>query len=146
MKTVAFVTYNTVGQTTSGWHDGSEGRRGLVLQNATGNERFATLASEGDKVSDEIARLWQILTEQLPTLDAVVIYVGTNGSEKAIELARVLDPSKVMFVLCDCSLHAKTALIHQSGLQESRQIVCECRGVATMQRLFRSFLETGILN
>lgn len=161
MKTVAFVTYNTVGgNIANGWHEGAEGRRALVIQNSTGN-RWAVNAIVGpadelppdyrrsdqqfvDCVRDEIGALWGQLQQMLSDLDHVVVYVGSKGSERAIALAAQLPPSKVTFVACDCGLPIKEAMIQVAGMDAAGRVLCECGGQRTMERLFQRFMEAGV--
>lgn len=145
MNSIALVSYNQIGGgNKTGWQK-EGGRRALVIQNSKGEQFAATYAGErGDnEVRREINTAWDTLQGSLKELDQVVVYVGTSGSERAIELAAQLPPEKVTFVLCDCGLHGKRALINQSGLGMARQILCECRGVHTMGRILSSFLATG---
>lgn len=154
MQKVAFVTYNSVGDgLASGWH-GSNGRRALVLQNGSG-ERWAVdtfYRTEGadyrrrnhaDHVVSEIDRLWGELQQSVDDLDHIVVYVGSNGSERAIALAAQLPSSKVTFVGCGCGLPYKEAMIQTAGLAEAGRVLCECGGHRTMRMLFEQFMETG---
>ncbi len=158
MKNVAFVTYNTVGDKfPSGWHDGPDGRRVLLVQNTRGQRWGArrnpdepsdvnrTTDEFVDRVRDEISSLWRQLQEALSTLDHVVVYVGSEGSERAIALAAQLPASKVTFVGCDCGLSHKEALIQAAGMYGAGRMLCECGGHRTMERLFLRFMETGQL-
>lgn len=166
MKNVAFLTYNTVGEDLSnGWHDGLDGRRAFLLQNSRGNRwavdanipaeyrnsdtappGYSRVAAENvDRVHDEIGILWGQLQEILPSLDHVVVYVGSSGSECAIALAAQLPASKVTFVACDCGLPFKEILIQTAGLLTAGRVLCECGGRRTLKRLFDSFLQSGEL-
>lgn len=162
MNRVAFVTYNSVGEGLSnGWHEGPEGRQAYVLQNSTGN-RWAVEAlfsnaddvpdgysrSQGkyvDHVRNEIDGIWRQLQEALSTLDHIVIYLGSRGSELAIELASSLPTSQVTFVGCKCGLPHKEGLIQQSGLADVGRLLCECGGRRTMRALFECFMTSGQL-
>ena len=146
VKAVAFVTYNAVGDgLSSGWH-GSPGRRALVLQNTKGDGSLYNGSPIGAAARREQSSiLWGQLQEALPELDHVVVYVGTEGSERAIALAAELTADKVTFVGCDCGLVIKTALIAAAGLIDARLVLCECGGHRTMRRLYDSFMETGEL-
>lgn len=154
MKCVAFVTYNRVGEGLSnGWHEGPNGRRALVLQNTRGStwfakQRFENAAertAEDDRVRDEIGNLWDQLQEALPNLDHIVVYVGSSGSERAIELAAHLPAQKVTFVLCDCGISHKLNLIRGNGLANAQLVRCECGGHGSMRRLYDRFVESGAL-
>lgn len=152
MKHIAFVTYNAVGNLSSGWHD-RDGRRALVLQNTKGRSWAAQqgpqspdeLAAGAGTVRNEIDALWGQLQNALPNLDHIVVYVGASGSEQAIALASSLPASKVTFVGCDCSYGSKVAAIRRSGLTEARWVWCECGGHWTMGRLFESFMAGELL-
>lgn len=157
MQSVAFVTYNTVGDNlSSGWH-ASNGRRAFLLQNTKGQRWAArsnpdvpagdtrTEKETADRVADEISILWGELQTALPELDHVVVYVGARGSERAIALAVQLPASKVTFVGCECGLFQKEVLIRAAGMAEWRLVLCECGGHQTMERLFQRFMETGDL-
>lgn len=156
-KAIAFVTYNTVGDgLSSGWH-GSGDRRAFVLQNSrgqawgareyrdvpTGNSRLESGCV--NRVRDEIGNLWTNLQQALPELDHVVVYVGSQGSERAIALAAQLPADKVTFVGCDCGLAIKAVLIAAAGFDPSRLVLCECGGRRTMGELYDSFMATGEL-
>ncbi len=156
MNSVAFVTYNSVGDNlSSGWHD-RDGRRAFVLQNSRG-ERWAVdkfyqadpdgykRSEHADHVRDEIGMLWGKLQDALLDLDHVVVYVGSRGSERAIALAAQLPSSKVTFVGCDCGILQKEAMIQAAGLHEAGRVLCECGGHRTMKRLFERFIATGEL-
>lgn len=146
MQNVAFVTYNAVGRgLPSGWHDGPDGRRALVLQNTKGEGSLSGGPIGRDRRVEEIGILWGELQKALTELDHVVIYVGTRGSERAIELASELPPAKVTFVGCDCGLPYKEAMIQLAGLAEARRFLCECGGHRTMEALYERFMETGTL-
>ncbi len=163
MKSVAFVTYNTISdKLPSGWREGPENRRALLVQNSNCNKWAVDSLLGGaqvpppgykrsdakyvDRVRDEIGILWGQLQEALPELDHVVVYVGSKGSERAIALAAQLPASKVTFVGCDCGLLAKEAVVQAAGMTEARRMLCECGGNRTMERLYLRFMETGELD
>lgn len=144
MKTAAFVTYNVMsGNIASGWHE-AEGRRALVLQNTRGDGRWGNPIGATERARQSLT-LWEQLQESLPSLDHVVVYVGTNGSEAAILLAAKLPAHKVTFVGCDCGLGFKKTLVAKAGMSRSRWIDCACGGHGMMRKLFDSFLATGEL-
>lgn len=156
MNNVAFVTYNTVGDSlSSGWH-GSNGRRALVLQNSKG-ERWAvdkfyradranySRRDHAGHVADEISALWDELLKSVTDLDHIVVYVGSRGSERAIALAAQLPPDKVTFVACDCGLPIKEAIVQAAGLEKAGRVLCECGGHRTMGALYEGFMATGEL-
>lgn len=145
MNNVAFVTYNSVGDNlSSGWHE-SNGRRALVLQNTRGEGTRQSGPIGTERRREEISLLWGKLQEELPHLDHVVVYVGMNGSERAIALAAQLSTSKVTFVGCDCGLLKKEAMVQAVGMTDARRMLCECGGHRTMYGLYEQFMQTGEL-
>ena len=148
MQTAAFLTYNQIGRegnVRDGWHE-ANGRRAFVLQNTKGEGSYRNGGPIGTaRREEEVGELWAKVQEVLPELDHVVVYVGTDGSEQAIALARQLPASKVTFVACDCNLLFKEMLIQAMGLKEAGRVLCECGGHRTMEFLFRNFLSTGTL-
>lgn len=142
----AFVSYNAIPGYSAGWHE-NNGHRALVLPNTMGKEHATdSPGKRGAKaVVNEIDRLWTQLRDVLSEIDHVVIYVGAQGSEYAIELASRIDSSKVTYVLCDCLLERKQKLLVGVGHAEARQIMCECSGTETMSRLCGEFLESGLI-
>lgn len=81
-------------------------------------------------------------SEELATIDFVVVYVGANGSQGAIELAAKAG-EKARFVMCDCNLGIKLSMIASSMGKITPFLECECGGRETMARLVEEFLETG---
>ncbi len=143
-QTVAFITYNTLDGITTGWHE-REGRRAFVMQNTKGRgairegNRTMTVA----ELSAEIERQWGELQKHLPEIDHAYVYVGAEGSERAIELASKLKPEQVTFIGCRCGLAHKEALVQAAGMDRSRRILCECGGHSTMFAMIVSYLRTG---
>jgi hypothetical protein len=156
VKNVAFVTYNTVGNgLSSGWH-GSNGRRALLVQNGDCQEYAVdkfydadpdgySRADHADHIRDEIGRIWDNLLSSITELDHIVIYVGSSGSERAIELAAKLPAEKITFVGCDCDLLLKELMIRAAGLTSAGRVLCECGGRRTMGALYERFMGTGEL-
>lgn len=144
MKKVAFVTYNTLGNLVSGWHT-QDDRSALVLQNTKGEGSLIEGPIGRDNRMNQIGVLWSELQRSIPTLDHVVVYVGADGSQRAIAMAAQLPPSKVTFVACDCGLSIKEALIQASGMSEAGRILCACGGHYAMRGLFDHFMATGTL-
>ena len=140
-----------------GWHV-KDDRRAFVLQNTNGHKWGArtdpkvpsddnrTNDETAERVAGQIAGLWDQLLQEVTQLDRVVIYLGSRGCERAIALAGQLPASKVMFVGCDCGLPIKEALVQVAGLGKARRLLCECGGHATMQKLYKNFLNTGSLS
>lgn len=155
MKTVAFVTYNTVGSgLSSGWHESGD-LRALVLQNTKGRSWAAAQSvsknseqyvQETAVVAGQIGNLWDTLAQEIPNLDHVVIYVGSDGSENAIALAaKTLPAQKVTFVGCSCGISHKLFLVADFGLAGAGWVDCECGGHRTMRAIFERFMATGKL-
>lgn len=158
MHSVAFITYNTVGdgQVGNGWH-GLNGRRAFLLQNTRaqrwGARRDPNTPSGDDRTTDEFAdrvrreieAIWSLLEDQITEIDHVVVYVGASGSERAIALAARIPADRITFVGCECGLPFKEILIQAAGLTGVRRILCECGGHRTMRRLFETFMATGEL-
>ncbi|MBI4120730.1 MAG: hypothetical protein HY457_00535 [Parcubacteria group bacterium] len=152
---IAMLSYNTfLPGFSNGWVEGKL----LLIQDRNGAPwgapQFGPLAQKAvlqDQGDQQIARAvgshWQQLTEHLPTLGRVIIYVGDRGSEGTIEHAAKhgLDPAKALFVFCDCNMRAKEALIKQHGFEGSPRVMCECGGHQTMAMIARKFLATGEL-
>lgn len=140
----AFLSYNAIPGFNSGWHKG-EVHSALVIPNSRGDQLAAVFMGESgnNAVTDEITRLWIRLSESLSDIDKVIVYVGDNGSEVAIDLAGRLPANQVVYVLCDCNLEAKRQKIAGNGHQRAKEIICECRGMSTMSRLAREFLRSG---
>jgi len=164
MRSAAFVTYNNVFDprldkcVETGWHE-QDGRRALVLQ-STKSGAFseacmrllsglytpeviqATIETTGHRI-DEI---WSSLAGVVSTVDHVVVYLGVHGTVHAIEMARQLPIDKLVFLMCDCDVPWKQALLAEAGLQGARTIVVrECGGDLSMGRAFRDFLDIGTL-
>ena len=147
---IALVSYNIfLEDEDNGWK--TQGDNSIFLLQNSGhgyrvcNERFGAPQGEQrdakdsvDLVQGLINRHWQILSDILSELDHVVVYVGTHGAEKAIELAHVanLDPQKMSFVLCDCKKAVKLDLLKRFGFAGSRKIDCECGGQESMRRIY----------
>jgi hypothetical protein len=156
MNNVAFVTYNSIGRNLpSGWHERGD-RRALLVQGSENGgwavDQFYNADPESydrsehvDHVRGTISNLWGTLQKALAELDHVVIYVGSHGSEQAIELASELPASKVSFIGCDCGLPIKEAMIQAAGLADAGRFLCECGGRRTMKALFELFMDTGVL-
>ena len=157
MTTAAFITYNTVGNgLANGWHDAPAGHRAFVVQNTKGETwgaadpaTYTYARGEGgalvERRMEEIGSLWGQLQKVMPELDHVIVYVGANGSQRAIALAANLPVSKVTFVGCDCGFHRKVEFARAVGLAEARWVECECGGHSTMRALFEAFMRSGAL-
>ena len=135
MKNVAFITLYTIGgndELGNGWINGLDGRRALVDQNS-------------HRGSFDDGTIWKQIGNT-PELDHVVIHVPCEDlSERSIELAARLPASKLTIITCACNLPGKTSLF-QRVMTEAKWLLCECRGHRTMERLYKSFMETGELS
>lgn len=145
MTQSAFVTYNQLGDgnIASGWHARGV-NKSLVLQNTEGRGERKT---HRDERISQLDLLWKELQKSLHTMDNIVVYLGANGSQRAIELlARSNVPaSKVTFVSCTCGLLVKEALIQTAGYNDAHHLLCGCGGNHAMEELFNRFMETGTL-
>lgn len=153
---VAMISYNTFarGQSNGLKENGENGV--LLLQNTTGAAWGTSQASFSDggeeqrwrdETSAIVDPLWETLKEALPTIDAVVMYVGSYGAERVIELAAQngLTPDRAVFVMCECNRSKKRHLISSSGFGGSRVVECECGGHLTMLGIYESVLGEGRL-
>jgi hypothetical protein len=99
-----------------------------------------------DERIEQSSLLWEKLVEALPELDRVVVYLGANGSQRAVELAaEKADPKKVTFVSCGCGLLQKELLLEETGLTDVGRVLCECGGHLTMEKLYKDFMAQGTL-
>lgn len=145
MQGIAFITYNTLDGIASGWTENNE-HRALILQNTKGEGSRQNGSPIGaDNRIEQLDALWPELRQAMPTIDHVVVYVGYDGSERAIFLASQMPVEKVTFVMCDCGTDHKVAMIAAVGLKRARRVNCECGGHLTMARMVHHFLATGEL-
>ena len=152
---VAMISYNLfVDGERNGWKNLKDNSI-LLLQNTAregwGMSRAPLTKSGEDKQHTEsvaiLDPLWTQLQNELPTIDAVVMYVGGVGAERVIAFAAKhgLTPDRAIFVCCDCNLHTKLCLINSNGFSSSIIIDCECEGHSTMNRIYRRILNEGRL-
>ncbi len=158
MKT-AFVTYNTLGngELANGWHKGQNGAEALVLQNTKGEawgagrgpKDYGFEPREGENLTAgrqrEIGMLWGELQKHTADIDHLVVYVGANGSQRAVALSASLPPERVTYVMCDCSLPAKENMLALVGMRSARRVACECGGHGTMRAIYDRFMAKGTL-
>lgn len=97
----------------------------------------------GEKRREAISDLYSQLTDVLPQMDHIVVYLGASGSEKAIDLVSHLPLEKITFVSCKCSLERKLEMVAHFKLESTRVVWCECGGHEMMHELFKSFMRTG---
>lgn len=131
-----------VSEETNGWKIGKNNEV-LLIQDPEGRPwgttQFGILTSEMTKETQlVINNAWQALESEIPGLDKIIIYVGSYGAERAIELAKENNilADKITFVMCECGLSNKTQIIRNCGYSNSKQIMCECGGRSTMSRLY----------
>lgn len=158
MATAAFMTYNSIDGILSGMHQ-LNGNKAIVLSNTKGH-KWAVKEIAGEErpdnydrgesqyqncVRSEIDTLFESLSDKIEEIDTFVVYVGSSGSERAIELAKKFPPSKLVFVGCDCGLNEKTRLLEVHGLGSAKKMLCECGGSKTMRQLFDHFFHCGVV-
>jgi hypothetical protein len=115
----------------------------FVVQNDECPRAFAKRRAEPGVVESVIDALWAKLTAAIDKIDVLIVYVGTMGGERAIELAKGLSIT-VIFVFCQCDVPAKVDRLEQAGLHACRRLVCGCEQVnETMGHVCRKFLSTG---
>ncbi len=95
----------------------------------------------------EARRDWESLSRLLPTLDRVIVYVGTDGSDENIDLAAKHCGTRVpvTFVFCDCNLDLKKQLLASNGFDREKFVLCLCGGKEKMEEIYERFIETGEL-
>lgn len=156
INSVAFVTYNTVGKDNpNGWME-HEGRKALLIQNPTlakwgariGPGDAGYVEGDDDAVDAQRARtvedLLPLMRRAAHEADHVVVYLGAGTAmPRIIEAVSCQPPGKLTFVTCDCNLPAKLLTMASHGLDGVHLVDCECGGHSTMERLRKSFLETG---
>lgn len=101
------------------------------------------LRQTGEKRKETISDLYSQLTDVLPQMDHVVVYLGAGGSEKAIDLVSHLPLEKLTFVSCNCAFERKLEAVKRFGLENTRVVTCKCGGHETMHELYKSFMQTG---
>ena len=145
-------SYNAfISEAQNGWKNAGANSL-LLIQDPEGRPWGTTQSgiSESEMAKESqiaIEGAWGNLEKEIKTLDKVVIYIGSHGAERAIELAQKSEISsdKVVFVLCDCNIGLKLRTIKNCGYDRAQQIMCECGGRSTMSQIFRTFMETGNL-
>ncbi len=143
MKSIAFITYNTLDGIQSGWTE-SNGHRALILQNTRGEGSLENGEPIGSvNRADQVETLWNKLLQVVSTIDQVVIYIGVRGSERAIALAAQLPSEKITFLMCRCSFELKVKMIEEAGLKQAKRIVCDCGGHEAMSTMVRDFLASA---
>ena len=148
MKKVGFVTYNSLPNFQSGWtHNQEKSRSALVVQdtNGRGSLEEGRRTRSADEIREEITKLWAILDQTIPELDHLVVYIGSSGSERAIELAKKMPAEKLTFVGCDCGISRKEAMIQSAGLGAAKRFLCDCGGHREMESMIRFYLQSGTI-
>ena len=173
MAKALFLTYNSIGEPGK-YPNGiveRNGHKACVVQHPRGKSwgvdgavqeepdqpmNFRDAKTEEDKarlsrVRDDRKGLVQGLygeaAQSDDVYDFVVVYVGTGGSEGAIELVASRYPhEKLRFVMCDCNISGKAEMIDRIiGDDVSQYWMCECGGRRSMDFILDNFLETGIV-
>lgn len=155
---VAMISYNTfVDGEHNGWKNNGDNSV-LLLQNSNGSkwgmtQNIPAPRSEAGKQWNFEAKtlldpLWEELKRELPTIDKVVFYVGSDGAERVIDLAgdNGLTPDHAIFVMCDCNMSRKMGVVRDRGFSSSQRVMCECGGHNTMNRIYRSALNGSLPN
>lgn len=146
----ALVSYNTfVRGEANGWKQVGENGV-LLLQNAEGKTWGVSQIGQShlkwhEETKTIVDPLWQQLQGELTHIEKVILYVGSYGAERFIELAAAhgLTPEMVIFVFCDCNVVQKRSMLQQCGFSRSLVIPCECGGHQTMLRIFQNILSQG---
>jgi len=155
MKKVAMLSYNTIlPHRGNGWVTGN--RNLYLIQDDNGKSWFEQRRelNEAERrnskdaigtVKNVVRHHWDQLSNMLNEFDQVIIYVGANGSEVAIECAAQseLPPEKAVFVMCNCNRMEKRVLMEKNGFGTSIVKTCECGGHRSMAKIAERFLETG---
>lgn len=146
---IAMVSYNGFVDAPNGWNRRGENEV-FLLQNQDENWGVpidSSLEAGAAAARQKITTLWDELMEVLTTLDKVVMYVGSTGAERVIELAAKhnLRPEQAIFVYCDCDLSKKRRMLREFGLESAAQHLCDCGGHDAMRHIFIDFLATGRL-
>lgn len=144
---IAMFSYNGfVSSERNGWKQGVSNEI-LLIQDPEGRPWGTTQSgistSEMSRESHSvIENAWQALEAEIPTLDKFIIYVGSYGAERAIELAKQnnIPANKITFVMCDCGLSNKLQIISRCSYKDSAQMMCECGGRSTMNCLYQKYL------
>lgn len=173
MAKALFLTYNSIGEPGT-YQNGNVERNGhtaCVVQHPKGKRwgvdggvqsdpdqpmNFSDAESEEDKVRLRQVRDGRIgLVQSLygeaaqsdDEYDFIVVYVGTGGSEGAIELVASRYPhERLRFVMCDCNIYGKSEMINRLiGEDVSQYWMCECGGRRSMEFILDNFLENGIV-
>ena len=149
---IAMISYNAFVQNeNNGWKKNGSNEV-LLLQNADGKAWGTTQKGGNQELWDKETKaivdpLWEQLKSVLKTIDKVVMYVGSYGAERIINLAAEngLTPDRAIFVFCSCNQAAKSQAIRQGGFAQSQIIDCECGGHGTMRWIYDRALSKGEL-
>ncbi len=141
---VAMVSYNRFVRGEENSWGGEGDNRVLLIQDDISDTPNYKEYKESLKAT--VPQLYELLKNELPTIDRVIVYVGFE-TRYVIELAAKygLAPDRAIFVLCDCNLTEKMKVLKECGFSSSKVVLCECGGVITMGRIYRDFLAHGIL-
>jgi len=88
---------------------------------------------------------WQQLTQELPTIDCVIFYVGGSKIENDIKAIHELGlpANKAIFVFCNCQHDEKMEILYKYGFSDSLIIRCECGGKNTMKQIMIDYHREG---
>lgn len=144
---VAMFSYNGfISGEKNGWKRGVNNDI-LLIQDPQGRPWGTTQSGISISAMTEeshvaIETVWQALEIEIPELDKIIIYIGSYGAEKAIELAKKnnIPSNKITFVMCDCGLSNKQRIIRSCSYEQAEVIMCECGGQSTMSRLYYRYL------
>lgn len=144
---VAMFSYNGfVSGERNGWKVGANNDL-LLIQDPEGRPWGTTqsglsISGMTSESHSAIGTAWQALEAEIPKLDKFIIYVGSYGAERAIELAKQnnIPAGKITFVMCDCGLSNKLQSIRKCSYEVSTQVMCECGGRSTMNRLYQEYM------
>lgn len=145
---LAMFSYNAfIEAINNGWKKGKS-HEVLLIQDPQGKKWGTTQsglrqAEYAAETQGHIDDNWQELVSEITNLDLLIIYLGSNGSERAIELARrnKIPATKLIFVMCTCYLDRKEYILERCGYEAARKIGCECGGHETMRKLYLKYLE-----
>lgn len=137
MNKVAFVTYGRIGDQPipMGMTDiQGKNRKIFLLQNIGADQKW-----------DE----WRQFSQELPTFDLVVTYLGCDFKGWAIaikfimSIANKLPQSKILIVSCGCDTARKELFLQKVNLTSCNRTECECGGAETMELLLLDFIDSG---
>ncbi len=150
---IAMISYNMfVIREANGWKTNGDNAV-LLLQNTSGKTwgltQFGLTPREWSNEAGAIVDpLWKQLESELPTIEKVVFYVGSDGAERVIELAadHGLTPDRAVFVCCSCNARTKREVISSRGFSGSPILHAVCGGHDEMRNIYNNVLNHGNLS